>query len=69
MKGLKVVFKCSCRLKSDVLKSSPEILSLISEHLFGQLEGFVNSEDSSINERWEVSYFLLSAFQKLLIIS
>ena len=42
-------------MKSEVLKSNPEILSLISKHLFGQLEGFVNSQDPEINKRWEVN--------------
>ena len=43
-----------CRVKSEVLKSSPEILSLVSKHLFGQLEGFLNTQDPEIRRKWEV---------------
>jgi len=47
----------SCRVKSEVLKSikDNDALELVSGHLFGQLEGYVNSEDPAIAKRWEVS--------------
>ncbi len=39
---------------SEVLKSNPEILSLVAKHLFCQLESFVNNKDPDMSRRWEV---------------
>ncbi len=44
-------------VNSVVLKSNPEILSLVSKHLFGQLEGFVNNEDPEISRKWDVCLY------------
>ncbi|CAI8021126.1 Probable E3 ubiquitin-protein ligase HERC1 [Geodia barretti] len=38
---------------ADVLKFHPQILTNISNHLFGVMEGFVNTSDPVVSERWK----------------
>ncbi len=40
-------------MHAEVLKSRPDILATVSEHLYGQLEGFVSLGDPAIAQRWE----------------
>ncbi|XP_064390094.1 probable E3 ubiquitin-protein ligase HERC1 isoform X2 [Halichondria panicea] len=42
---------------SEVLKSNPEILSLVAKHLFCQLESFVNNKDPDMSRRWEAEEY------------
>ena len=44
----------ACRMNAEVLKSWPDILSVVSSHLYGQLEGFVAIDNTGIMQRWEV---------------
>lgn len=50
------------RMNAEVLKSRselPDILSIVSNHLFGQLESYIIKDDPLIVRQWEVSDKLL----------
>ena len=53
-------------MNADVVNSHPEILTAVSDHLFGQLEGFLDSESSAIARRWEESKTTVEEREKLL---
>lgn len=45
-------------MNAEVLKSRtemPDILSVVSNHLFGQLEGYITTNNPSVVKKWEVS--------------
>lgn len=44
-------------MNAEVLKSRnemPDILSVVSNHLFGQLEGYIITDNLSVVKKWEV---------------
>ena len=45
-------------MNAEVLKSRtemPDILSVVSNHLFGQLEGYIITDNPLLVKKWEVS--------------
>ena len=45
-------------MNAEVLKSRtelPDTLSIVSDHLFGQLEGYIITNDPDIVMRWKVT--------------
>ena len=51
------VITLTIRMNAEVLKSRselPDILSIVSNHLFGQLEGYIITSDQSIASKWQV---------------
>ena len=45
-------------MNAEVLKSRtemPDILFVVSNHLFGQLEGYIVNDNQSVVKKWEVN--------------
>ena len=45
------------RMNAEVLKTRtemPDILSVVSNHLFGQLEGYIIADNQLVVKKWEV---------------
>ena len=45
-------------MNAEVLKTRtemPDILSVVSNHLFGQLEGYIVTDNQAVVKKWEVS--------------
>ena len=45
-------------MNAEVLKSRtemPDILFVVSNHLFGQLEGYITTNNPSVVKKWEVN--------------
>ena len=45
---------CFSSLNADILKTAPELLKVVSKHLFGQLQCFVATKHEDIMQKWKV---------------
>ena len=49
-----IVVLCFSSLNADILKTAPELLKVVSKHLFGQLQCFVATKHEDIMQKWKV---------------
>lgn len=44
---------CPIRLNREVIRLNPNVLKLVSEYLYGQMEGFVARDNPDVSRAWE----------------